>query len=91
MARHVTRKERRRAAGRATARLAVLTFAVASAAACAGMPRADVVPSPDGGPHRLRFADGQVSLNDQCMIQLANGLNPAIPPLYVNGRPVGFC
>ncbi len=40
---------------------------------------------------RLRFADGQVSLNDTCMIRLSNKLNPKIPPMYVNGQPLGFC
>lgn len=41
--------------------------------------------------HRLRYVDGQVSLNDSCAIQLQNRLNHRIPPLYVNGEPVGFC
>lgn len=40
-------------------------------------------------PH-LRFADGQVSLNDRCPVRLAP-LNVRLPGLYVNGRPVGFC
>ena len=40
---------------------------------------------------RLRYRDGQVSRNETCMIQLKNGLNPKIPPMYVNGEPVGFC
>ena len=39
----------------------------------------------------LRYADGQISVNDACMIRLENGLNPRIPPMYVNGRPLGFC
>ncbi len=39
----------------------------------------------------LRYRDGQVSLNDACMIKLENGLSPKIPPCYVNGQPVGFC
>jgi len=25
------------------------------------------------------------------MIRMENALNPAIPPMYVNGEPVGFC
>ena len=40
-------------------------------------------------PH-LRFADGQVSLNDRCMVRQVK-LNPRLPAIYVNGRPVGFC
>jgi hypothetical protein len=39
---------------------------------------------------RLRFADGQVSMNDRCMVRQVK-LNPRLPALYVNGRPVGFC
>jgi hypothetical protein len=39
---------------------------------------------------RLRFADGQVSLNDRCMVRQVK-LNPKLPAIYVNGRPVGFC
>ena len=31
-----------------------------------------------------------VSLNEQCPNTRAR-LNPAIEPIYVNGRPIGFC
>ena len=41
--------------------------------------------------HRLRYLDGQVSLNARCGVRLENPLNPKIAPLYVNGAPVGFC
>ena len=40
---------------------------------------------------RLRYRDGQISRNDTCAIKLKNKLNPAIPPMYVNGAPIGFC
>lgn len=49
------------------------------------------VPGSDPDHHRLRFVDGQVSANDSCMIRLGNRLNPGVPPVYVNGEPVGFC
>jgi len=40
---------------------------------------------------RLRYFDGnQVSLNDRCAVRKAK-LNPKMPPIYVNGQPVGFC
>ncbi len=40
---------------------------------------------------RLRYYDGeQVSLNDRCAVRKAK-LNPKMPPIYVNGQPVGFC
>jgi len=40
-------------------------------------------------PH-VRFADGRLSLNDRCPVKKGR-LNPEAHPLYVNGRPVGFC
>ena len=39
---------------------------------------------------RLRYSDGQVSLNDRCMVRHAR-LSLKLPPTYVNGRAVGFC
>jgi len=39
---------------------------------------------------RLRFADSLTSVNDRCVVT-HNKLNPQIAPLYVNGKPVGFC
>lgn len=39
---------------------------------------------------RIRFADERVSLNDRCPVRKAK-LNLKMPPVYVNGRPVGFC
>lgn len=39
---------------------------------------------------RLRFPDGQISLNDRCPVRRVK-LNRRMPPIYVNGRPVGFC
>ena len=50
-----------------------------------------VLPSADPLRYHLRYADGQVSLNDACAIRLENRLNPKIPPVYVNGQPIGFC
>ena len=50
-----------------------------------------VLPSEDAGRFHLRFADGQVSVNDACAIRLENRLHPKIPPVYVNGQPIGFC
>jgi hypothetical protein len=39
---------------------------------------------------RVRFADGDLSLNDRCPVR-RNKLNLRMPPVYVNGRPIGFC
>jgi hypothetical protein len=50
----------------------------------------EYVSSTDSLP-RLRYFDGdQVSLNDRCAVRKAK-LNPKMPPIYVNGQPVGFC
>ena len=39
----------------------------------------------------LRYlADGQVTLNDRCPVRLVR-LNRRMEPVWVNGRPVGFC
>ena len=45
----------------------------------------------DPAKPQLRYCDGQVARNDSCMIRLGRKLNPKVPPLYVNGEPVGFC
>jgi hypothetical protein len=41
--------------------------------------------------YRLRFLDGQLSLNQSCGIKRGNRLNPGVPPARINGRPIGFC
>ena len=68
-----------------------LTLALAS---CAGpAPEAGVIPVASGQPERprLRYLDGQLSPNSSCAIRLGNKLNPRIPPVRVNGQPIGFC
>ena len=40
---------------------------------------------------RIRYFDGgQVSLNDRCAVRKGK-LNTKMPPIYVNGQPIGFC
>ncbi len=40
---------------------------------------------------RIRYFDtGLVSLNDRCPVR-KTPLNPKMPPVYVNGLPIGFC
>jgi hypothetical protein len=39
---------------------------------------------------RLRYADGELSMNDRCPVRKGR-LNLRLAPLYVNGRPIGFC
>lgn len=49
-----------------------------------------MVPIPGSEHHRLRFDDGSLSINDRCPVAKRN-LNPRMRPIWVNGRPVGFC
>lgn len=39
---------------------------------------------------RIRYANGLVTLNDRCIVRQRK-LNLRLPPVYVNGEPVGFC
>lgn len=48
------------------------------------------VAQPDSVHPRLKYADSLVSLNDRCAVA-KNKLNPRVRPVYVNGKPVGFC
>ena len=40
---------------------------------------------------RVRYQDGQLALDSSCAIQIGNKLNRKVPPVYVNGQPIGFC
>ncbi len=86
--------------GRAAPVLSLLAMAAAFVFACAPQePRSTPAPPPlnevvyaddDTLFPRILFADGQVSLNDRCMVRHVK-MNLKMPPTYVNGRPVGFC
>ena len=39
---------------------------------------------------KVKYADSLVSANDRCIVKKTK-LNPAIRPVYVNWRPIGFC
>ena len=39
---------------------------------------------------QIEFPGGALSLNDRCPVR-KNKLNTRVPPVYVNGKPVGFC
>jgi hypothetical protein len=49
-----------------------------------------VVPTKDPQHPRIRYQDSLLSLNDRCMVR-GGTLNPTFRPVYINGRPVGFC
>jgi len=44
----------------------------------------------DSLPRVRYFETNLVSLNDRCAVRKVK-LNTKMPPVYVNGRPVGFC
>ena len=39
----------------------------------------------------VRYPDGQLSRNLTCPVQSSNKLSRRIPPVYINGQPIGFC
>jgi hypothetical protein len=39
---------------------------------------------------RLKFSDGSISENDCCPVTKKK-LSIYLPPVFVNGRPIGFC
>lgn len=82
--------------------LATLTLAalIASFTACSEEPRkAELVPPAEGRNKlddpkaefpRVIFADGEISLNDHCMVR-EDRLSERFPAVYINGHPVAFC
>ncbi len=45
---------------------------------------------PDAEFSAMRWSNGEVTLNDRCPVRKVK-LNPSMPPIYVNGEPIGFC
>jgi hypothetical protein len=39
---------------------------------------------------RLAFPDGSKTENDRCIVS-GRPLTPELPPVWVNGKPIGFC
>lgn len=65
---------------------ALLAITVAGTAAVAQ----EKVPVPGSDRFRIRYADGTLSINDWCPVA-KRALGRSQTPIYVNGRPVGFC
>lgn len=70
----------------AVATLAILALAGATRAGLAQ----HYVPGSDPAFPRIRYADSLDSRNDRCIVA-GNRLNLKVRPVYVNGRPIGFC
>ena len=45
---------------------------------------------PEDSFPKIRYFDGEVALNDRCAVRKVR-LNTKMPPVYVNGRAIGFC
>ena len=75
----------------------VLVLAIAVAAACSRKDKTtehrvvgEFVEAQDSFPRIRYFETNLVSINDRCAVRKTR-LNPKMPPVYVNGQPVGFC
>ena len=73
--------------------LQTLPFAASIAAAAfmsASAPAQVYVPQPDLEHPKIQYSDSTVSMNDRCPVRHGK-LNTGYKPVYVNGRPIGFC
>lgn len=67
----------------------ILGLLLAASAAMTPAPP-EVVPGDHPDFPKLKWVEGGVSPNDRCPNRRSK-LNPKIAPVWVNGRPVGFC
>jgi hypothetical protein len=79
------------------ATVVLLAVGIALAAACSKKDKpagqatmGEFVESQDSFPRIRYFDTDKVSINDRCAVRKTK-LNPKMPPVYVNGEPVGFC
>jgi YHS domain-containing protein len=74
--------------------LALVLAALLASCAILVLPREGaaqrVVPTQDRVHWRIKYPDSLVSINDRCAVK-EGALNTGIRPVYVNGKPVGFC
>ena len=70
--------------------VAVALSAAASSAVPPAPPAPEKVPVAGSDRYRVRYTDGALSVNDWCPVG-NRALGASQTPLYVNGRPVGFC
>lgn len=70
-----------------------LALVVATAAAFPGaihVGTGRAVPQADPHHWKIKYSDSLVSINDRCAVK-EGPLSNTIRPVYVNGKPVGFC
>ena len=68
---------------------AVVLAGLAAAAAGPSMAQR-MIQTKDPAHPRVKYADSLVSLNDRCIVR-QGALNAIYKPVYVNGKPIGFC
>ncbi len=68
---------------------AATLFATITLAAEPPAPSSEV-PTAESRFHPLHLSDGQETANDRCPVR-KRPLNDKLEPLWVNGKPIGFC
>ena len=74
----------------ATISLGIAAVTLLTSAAFAASPLPEYVPGIQDSFPRLRFSDGSMTANDRCPVRKSK-LNRKLAPVFVNGRPIGFC
>ena len=70
--------------------LPFIALAATATLLSAPAPGQEYVPTPDLGHPKIQYADSLVSMNDRCPVRHGK-LNTGYRPVYVNGKPIGFC
>jgi hypothetical protein len=68
----------------------VLAAALWLGALAADVSAQEKVPVPGTDRWRVKYADGSVTINDLCPVAKRR-IGERQTPVYVNGKPVGFC
>ena len=96
--RSLTKLLRKRTVERALLSVTVVCFAVFNVLSGCGKktdrkdefpPQGEFVSGQTDWP-KVKYRNGQTSINDRCVVE-RHRLSRNVPPVYVNGKPVGFC
>jgi hypothetical protein len=71
-------------------RRAKLVGLLAMTIAASAFAAPEKIPVGETERHHIRYDDGTLTINDFCPV-LQRPLGPVKSPVFVNGRPVGFC
>lgn len=84
------RRERAGPSRRSAAAVGLVLLAALAPPGGRGLASPRYVPTEDPQHPRIEFSDSLVSLNTQCPVR-GGKLSLRYKPVYVNGRPIGFC